>query len=264
MVLFYHDTVWQKTDREKMNRAIFAALKPGGFFAVIDHSGRPGTGTGEAQTFHRIEEKVCARRSGARRVQARGRGRLPQEPRRHPRLERLPARSGRSAGDERSVRAEVREAGGVRARGVPRPRPVRNAEAPPAPPGSERQHSPARQHRAPSEGLAPGTWHPQPDLPGLVAGCPPAPPEPPAPASSTGPASPPPPSSFGKPASGTVEPPRRDLDDYAVRRLSKGSIDPLVLETARTAKKYFFPEASERFGTAAEVPLTLTQSGWVT
>jgi predicted methyltransferase len=58
MVLFYHDTVWQKTDREKMNRAIFAALKPGGVFAVIDHSGRPGTGTGEAQTLHRIEEKV--------------------------------------------------------------------------------------------------------------------------------------------------------------------------------------------------------------
>jgi predicted methyltransferase len=58
MVLFYHDTVWQKTDREKMNRAIFAALKPGGFFAVIDHSGRAGTGTTEAQTFHRIEEKV--------------------------------------------------------------------------------------------------------------------------------------------------------------------------------------------------------------
>jgi predicted methyltransferase len=58
MVLFYHDTVWAKTDREKMNRAVFAALKPGGFFAVIDHSGRPGTGTTEAQTFHRIEEKV--------------------------------------------------------------------------------------------------------------------------------------------------------------------------------------------------------------
>jgi predicted methyltransferase len=58
MVLFYHDTVWQKTDREKMNHAIFAALKPGGFFAVIDHSGRPGTGTTEAQTIHRIEEKV--------------------------------------------------------------------------------------------------------------------------------------------------------------------------------------------------------------
>jgi predicted methyltransferase len=58
MVLFYHDTVWLKTDRDKMNRAVFQALRPGGFYAVIDHSGRPGTGTSEAQTLHRIEEKV--------------------------------------------------------------------------------------------------------------------------------------------------------------------------------------------------------------
>lgn len=58
MVLFYHDTVWQKTDREKMNRSIFAALKSGGVYGIIDHSGRDGTGTTEAQTLHRIEEKV--------------------------------------------------------------------------------------------------------------------------------------------------------------------------------------------------------------
>ena len=58
MVLFYHDTVWQKVDREKMNHAVFQALKPGGVFAIIDHSGRPGTGVSEAQTIHRIEEKV--------------------------------------------------------------------------------------------------------------------------------------------------------------------------------------------------------------
>jgi predicted methyltransferase len=58
MVLFYHDTVWQKADRDRMNRAVFQALKPGGVFAIIDHSGRPGTGTTETQTLHRIEEKV--------------------------------------------------------------------------------------------------------------------------------------------------------------------------------------------------------------
>lgn len=58
MILFYHDTVWQKTDRDRMNKAIFAALKPGGVFGIIDHSGRPGTGTSETQTLHRIEEKV--------------------------------------------------------------------------------------------------------------------------------------------------------------------------------------------------------------
>lgn len=57
-VLFYHDTVWMKTDRAKMNAAIFRALKPGGIYAIIDHSGRPGTGTTESDTLHRIEEAV--------------------------------------------------------------------------------------------------------------------------------------------------------------------------------------------------------------
>lgn len=58
MILFYHDTVWFKTDRSAMNRAIFAALKPGGFFGVIDHSARAGAGVSVAETLHRIEEQV--------------------------------------------------------------------------------------------------------------------------------------------------------------------------------------------------------------
>lgn len=58
IVLFYHDTVWMGTDRDRMNRAIFAALRPGGVYAIVDHSGRPGTGVSEAKTLHRIEEKV--------------------------------------------------------------------------------------------------------------------------------------------------------------------------------------------------------------
>ena len=57
-VLFYHDTVWMKTDRAKMNHAIFAALKPGGIYAIVDHAGRDGSGTTESDTLHRIEEKV--------------------------------------------------------------------------------------------------------------------------------------------------------------------------------------------------------------
>lgn len=56
--LFYHDTVWMKADRDKMNAAIFKALKPGGQLVVVDHSGKSGTGTTEVQTIHRIEEKV--------------------------------------------------------------------------------------------------------------------------------------------------------------------------------------------------------------
>jgi predicted methyltransferase len=58
MVLFYHDTVWQGVDRDKMNRAIFSALRPGGWYVIVDHSGRAGTGVTEVQTLHRIEEQV--------------------------------------------------------------------------------------------------------------------------------------------------------------------------------------------------------------
>jgi predicted methyltransferase len=57
-VLIYHDTVWLGTDRAKMNAAILAALKPGGVYAVVDHSGRTGTGVSEVQTLHRIEQSV--------------------------------------------------------------------------------------------------------------------------------------------------------------------------------------------------------------
>ena len=43
VVLFYHDTYWLKTDRAAMNRAVLKALKPGGVYGIIDHSGRPAT-----------------------------------------------------------------------------------------------------------------------------------------------------------------------------------------------------------------------------
>jgi predicted methyltransferase len=56
MILFYHDTVWLRTDRARMNHAVFQALKPGGIFGVIDHSAKSGAGLTEVQTLHRIEE----------------------------------------------------------------------------------------------------------------------------------------------------------------------------------------------------------------
>jgi len=54
--LFYHDTVWMGADRDRMNRAVFAALRPGGFYFVIDHASRSGRGVADAQTLHRIDE----------------------------------------------------------------------------------------------------------------------------------------------------------------------------------------------------------------
>ena len=43
-------------DRAAMNRAVFQALKQGGFYVIADHSGRPGTSISEAGTLHRVEE----------------------------------------------------------------------------------------------------------------------------------------------------------------------------------------------------------------
>ena len=42
-------------DVARMNRAVYDALKPGGLYIVIDHSGRAGTGNTEVQSLHRIE-----------------------------------------------------------------------------------------------------------------------------------------------------------------------------------------------------------------
>jgi predicted methyltransferase len=52
----YHDVTYMPVDRAKMNAKVFAALKPGGFFIVADHSAKPGAGTSVAKTLHRIEE----------------------------------------------------------------------------------------------------------------------------------------------------------------------------------------------------------------
>ncbi|MEP7051206.1 MAG: SAM-dependent methyltransferase [Pseudomonadota bacterium] len=57
-VLFYHDTVWIGTDRAKMNKAVFASLKHGGVYGIVDHSAAPGAGLSAVKTLHRIEEKT--------------------------------------------------------------------------------------------------------------------------------------------------------------------------------------------------------------
>ena len=43
---------------DKVNRAMFNALKPGGVLIIVDHAGRPGTGYSEMNTLHRIDQPV--------------------------------------------------------------------------------------------------------------------------------------------------------------------------------------------------------------
>jgi predicted methyltransferase len=55
----YHDLhnpgPFSAGDMDAFNKAVFAALKPGGLYIVIDHSGAPGTGATQTSTLHRIE-----------------------------------------------------------------------------------------------------------------------------------------------------------------------------------------------------------------
>jgi predicted methyltransferase len=54
----YHDTTYMAIDRTKMDKALFAALKPGGFLVVADHSARPEDGATVGKTYHRIAEQT--------------------------------------------------------------------------------------------------------------------------------------------------------------------------------------------------------------
>ncbi|MEO6929157.1 MAG: SAM-dependent methyltransferase [Casimicrobiaceae bacterium] len=58
LILNYHDITYLPLDRTQMNARIFAALKPGGRYVVIDHAGRSGSGISQARTLHRIDEQV--------------------------------------------------------------------------------------------------------------------------------------------------------------------------------------------------------------
>jgi predicted methyltransferase len=58
--LFYHDlhtALMQKkgATAADFNRAVYARLKPGGFYVIVDHAAAVGAGTSNAQSLHRIE-----------------------------------------------------------------------------------------------------------------------------------------------------------------------------------------------------------------
>src|SRR5260370_39572012 len=54
----YHDITYMPVDRAVMNGKLFAALKPGGFLIISDHSAKPREGITVPKTLHRIEESV--------------------------------------------------------------------------------------------------------------------------------------------------------------------------------------------------------------
>ncbi len=57
----YHDTTFMDVDRAKMNRALFAALRPGGYLVVADHAARPEDDATVGKKYHRIAEASLRR-----------------------------------------------------------------------------------------------------------------------------------------------------------------------------------------------------------
>ena len=60
MHLFYHDLHTELMQARGataagFNRAVYARLKPGGYYVIVDHAAAAGAGTGDAQGLHRIE-----------------------------------------------------------------------------------------------------------------------------------------------------------------------------------------------------------------
>lgn len=62
MVLFYHDltreSAEQSVDTADMNARVFAALKPGGTYLIVDHKAEDGSGWRDATTLHRIDAQT--------------------------------------------------------------------------------------------------------------------------------------------------------------------------------------------------------------
>jgi predicted methyltransferase len=54
--LNYHDL--SREVRAGMNKIVYAALKKGGIYAIVDHSARQGSGDSDSKTFHRIDRQL--------------------------------------------------------------------------------------------------------------------------------------------------------------------------------------------------------------
>jgi len=59
----YHDmhNKAYEMDPAKVNKAVFASLKPGGIYMVVDHRAAKGAGAGVTETLHRMDEDIAKR-----------------------------------------------------------------------------------------------------------------------------------------------------------------------------------------------------------
>jgi predicted methyltransferase len=54
----YHDPFMGPVDMASFNKQVFAALKPGGLYVIIDHVAPAGSGVSDTNTLHRIDPAV--------------------------------------------------------------------------------------------------------------------------------------------------------------------------------------------------------------
>jgi predicted methyltransferase len=54
----YHDTTYLPVDRAKMDKALFDALKPGGYLVVADYAALAGAPVTTGKQFHRLDEAI--------------------------------------------------------------------------------------------------------------------------------------------------------------------------------------------------------------
>ena len=54
----YHDVANTKTDRAKMDKAMFNALKKGGTLVIADYAAKPGAPATTSSEFHRLDEAI--------------------------------------------------------------------------------------------------------------------------------------------------------------------------------------------------------------
>lgn len=53
-----HDKFFGPVDMAAFNKAVFAALKPGGVYIVLDHAAAPGSGFEATETLHRVDPEA--------------------------------------------------------------------------------------------------------------------------------------------------------------------------------------------------------------
>ena len=56
-----HDSFMGPVDLASFNKAVYAALKPGGVYVILDHSAAPGAPANVTETLHRIESSTVRR-----------------------------------------------------------------------------------------------------------------------------------------------------------------------------------------------------------